>query len=159
LKTYPFPEDESVRFIPENLIWDDIARRYKIRCINEPLRIFYQDSGNQITKSDPRKKALVKSYFLQFLNRDFDYFFYDPVTFAKWATLYVRYSLHLRDWGCMNPVRFNHADSFLLCCLAVPPGVAFYLWDIAKLKFSPFLKSPPPLFVRCVYLMQGLRRL
>jgi hypothetical protein len=131
LKEYPFPKDESVRFIPENLIWDDIARKYKIRCINEPLRIFYQDSGNQITKADPRKKALVKNYFLQFLNRDFDYFFYDPVTFAKWATLYVRYSLHLRDWGCMNPVRFNHAGSFLLCCLAVAPGFGVFLWDIA----------------------------
>ncbi len=132
LQAYPFPEDEKVRFIPENLIWDDIARRYKIRCINEPLRIFYQDSANQVTKAAPRKKALVKNYFLQFLNRDFDYFFYDPVTFAKWATLYVRYSLHLRDWRYMDPARFNRAGVFLLCCLAVPPGVAFYLWDLAK---------------------------
>ena len=135
LKAYPFPEDKNVRYIPENLIWDDIARKYKIRCINEPLRTFYQDAGNQfsnrISNSNPRTKALHKNYLLQFLSRDFDYFFHDPVTFAKWATLYVRYSLHLRDWGCMNPVRFSHVGSFLLCCLALAPGVGIFLWDIA----------------------------
>lgn len=131
LKAYPFPEDKNVRFIPENLIWDDIARKYKIRCINEPLRIFYQDSGNQVTKASPRKKAIVKDYFLQLLNRDFDYFMHDPRTFAKWATLYVRYSLHMSDWTCMKPIRFKRADAFLLCCLAVVPGAVFYLWDTA----------------------------
>lgn len=132
LKAYPFPEDEGVRFIPENLIWDDIARKYKIRCINEPLRIFYQDAGNQITKADPRKKARVKDYFLQLLNRDFDYFRHDPKTFAKWATLYVRYSLHLGDWSCMQPARFKHAGAFLLCCLAAPLGMAFYFLDTSN---------------------------
>lgn len=129
LKAYPFPEDSEVRFIPENLIWDAIARHYKIRCINEPLRIFYQDAGNQVTKADPRKKARVKNYFLQILNRDFDYFSHDPATFAKWATLYVRYSLHLSDRGCLAPQRFKSAGAFLLCCLALAPGLAFYLLD------------------------------
>jgi len=131
LKAYPFPEDEAVRFIPENIIWDDIARKYKIRCINEPLRIFYQDSGNQVTKANPRKKALVKNYFLKILNRDFDYFFNDPKTFAKWAVLYVRYSLHLRDWSCLNPKRFSRVGAFFLCGLALIPASLVYLRDIA----------------------------
>lgn len=130
LKLYPFPGDVTVRFIPENLIWDAIARKYKIRCVNEPLRIFYQDSGNQITRFDPRKKALVKNYFLEFLNRDFDYFYFDSLTFTKWAILYIRYSLHLRDWGCMSHLRFKHGGAFILCCLAIAPGILFYLRDI-----------------------------
>jgi glycosyltransferase involved in cell wall biosynthesis len=129
LKKYPFPENPDVRFVPENLIWDDIARHYKIRCINQPLRIFYQDSGNQVTKADPRKKALVKAYFLEFLNRDLDYFFHDPRTFAKWATLYVRYSLHLGDWSCIKPSRFRRAGACLLCWGALPIGAAVYLRD------------------------------
>ncbi len=133
LKAYPFPEDAGVKFIPENIVWDAIARRYKIRCINEPLRIFYQDAGNQVTKADPRRKALVKNYFLHFLNRDFDYFLDDPMTFAKWATLYVRYSLHLRDWACMSPERFSHLSAFFLCCLTAPLGGLTYLLDIGKL--------------------------
>lgn len=132
LKAYPFPEDKNVRYIPENLIWDDIARKYKVRCINEMLYTIYRDAGNQISKGNPRNKALHKNYYRQILNRDFDYFFQDPVTFAKWATLYIRYSMHLRDWGCMNLSRFNSAGAFLLCCLAVPPGIAFYLRDNIK---------------------------
>lgn len=132
LKAYPFPDDKNVRFIPENLIWDDIARKYKIRCINEPLRIFYQDSGNQVTKANPRKKALVKNYFLQILNRDFDYFRHDPKTFLKWAVLYVRYSLHLRDWGFLQVRRFDQVAAYLLCCFVVIPGAVLFLLDTFK---------------------------
>ena len=129
LKAHPFPEDETCRYVPENIIWDAIARKYKIRCINEPLRIYYQDSNNQVTKADPRRKALVKNYFLQFLNRDFDYFFFDPATFTKRAILYVRYSLHLHDWAFMNPARFGNSGAFVLCCLVIVPGLVFYLLD------------------------------
>ena len=129
LREYPFPEDSRVRFVPENLIWDAIARKYKIRCINEPLRIFYQDSGNQVTKADPRKKAVVKDYFLGFINRDLDYFLQDPATFLKWAILYVRYSFHLRDWSLMSPTRFNRFGAFLLCLISLFPGALFFLKD------------------------------
>jgi len=138
LKAYPFPEDPSTRYIPENIIWDDIARNYKIRCINEPLRIFYQDAGvplsNRISNRAPHKKALHKNYILHFLNRDFDYFRHDPITFSKWAVLYVRYSLHLRDWSFFGPVRFNSAGAFALVCLALVPGTLVYLADRLKIR-------------------------
>lgn len=129
LKKYPFPQDPSVRFVPENIVWDAIAVDYQIRCINEPLRIFYQDSGNQITKSNPQKKALVKDYFLQMLNRDLRYFFRDPATFVKWAVLYVRYSLHAIDKGFMRPAKFKKLGAYLLCVLAILPGFAVYCND------------------------------
>ncbi len=129
LKKYPFPEDISVRFVPENIVWDAIAKDYKIRCINEPLRIFYQDSGNQITKANPKRKALVKDYFLQMMNRDFHYFWHDPFTFIKWALLYVRYSLHAGDFNFMKRARFNRWSIFILCLLAVIPGLFFYSFD------------------------------
>lgn len=132
LKNYPFPEDILVRFVPENIVWDAIAREYKIRCINEPLRVFYQDSGNQITKANPKKKALVKDYFLQIMNRDFKYFSEDPKTFIKWAVLYVRYSLHVGDFRFMNPSRYNSSGVFLLSIVAIVPGVIFYLFDMVN---------------------------
>ena len=129
LKKYPFPQDSSVRFVPENIVWDAIATEYQIRCINEPLRIFYQDSGNQITKANPQKKALVKDYFLQMLNRDLRYFFCDPKTFIKWAVLYVRYSLHVVDTGFMQPKKFKQLGAYLLCIFAILPGFAVYCND------------------------------
>lgn len=129
LKKYPFPENNTVRFVPENIVWDAIANQYKIRCINEPLRIFYQDSGNQLTKANPQKKALVKDYFLQMLSRDLRYFFNDPLTFAKWAILYVRYSFHAGDIGLLNPTKFNSFAAYILCCLAVLPGFILFCAD------------------------------
>jgi glycosyltransferase involved in cell wall biosynthesis len=130
LRKFPFPEDPNVRFIPENIIWDAIAREYKIRCINEPLRIFYQDSGNQITKAEPRKKAVVRRYFLEMINRDSHYFFDDPLTFLKWAVLYVRYSLHAKDWLFMAPKRFTGLMPFLLVLVGLVPGVLVFVSDV-----------------------------
>lgn len=129
LKKFPFPADVTVNFVPENIVWDAIANEYQIRCINEPLRIFYQDSGNQITKASPQKKALVKDYFLQILNRDLKYFTDDPKTFIKWAVLYVRYSLHAADAGFMRLSRFKRFGAFVLCCIAILPGLAVFSLD------------------------------
>lgn len=132
LKRYPFPADKAVRFVPENIVWDAIASKYKIRCINEPLRIFYQDSGNQITKANPQKKALVKDYFLQMLNRDLHYFFDDPLTFIKWAMLYVRYSLHAADGRFMNVSKFSSVGAYMLCFAALLPGFAIFCIDALR---------------------------
>ena len=129
LKKYPFPLDKAVRFVPENIVWDAIASKYKIRCINEPLRIFYQDSGNQITKSNPQKKALVKDYFLQMLNRDLRYFFDDPLTFIKWAVLYVRYSLHAADISFFSHRKFSSVGAYIICLLAIAPGLFIFAVD------------------------------
>lgn len=129
LKQFPFPHDPSVKFVPENIVWDAIANHYNIRCINEPLRIFYQDSGNQITKANPRKKARVKEYFLELLNRDFRYFSHDPATFIKWALLYVRYSLHADDWRFMAQHKYRNKGAFYLIVLATIPGALIYCLD------------------------------
>lgn len=137
LKQYPFPEDLRVRFVPENIVWDAIAKEYRIRCINEPLRIFYQDSGNQITKANPQKKARVKEYFLEMLNRDFRYFLHDPLSFAKWSILYVRYSFLASDWRFLALSKYRHPGAFLLVLLAILPGGLMYLNDIARHDFTP----------------------
>lgn len=132
LKKFPFPEDLRVRFVPENIVWDAIASEYRIRCINEPLRIFYQDSGNQITKANPQKKARVKEYFLEMLNRDFRYFLHDPLSFAKWSVLYVRYSFLANDWRFLSLRKYRHLGAFLMVLLAIMPGGLMYLNDLAR---------------------------
>lgn len=131
LKKYPFPEDPNVRFVPENIVWDAIAQHYQIRCINEPLRVFYQDSGNQVTKANPQQKARVKDYFLQMIIRDIRYFFNDPMTFIKWAVLYVRYSFHAKDWAFMSVRKLKHLTAYLLVLAALVPGALVFVADTA----------------------------
>lgn len=130
LREFPFPEDnQHVRFVPENIVWDAIARKYKIRCINRVLRIYYQDSGNQVTRANPKRKALVKDYFLQLLNRDFDYFRYAPKPFIKYAILYIRYSLHLGETAFLQRSTFASLRIYLLNLLLIPVAIIFYLQD------------------------------
>jgi glycosyltransferase involved in cell wall biosynthesis len=132
LRRYPFPNDPHVRFIPESIVWGKIARKYKIRCINVPILIVYQDSGNQLTKSIPREKARVGKYFLQLINRDFDYARYDPKAFFILATLYTRYSLHNRDRHFMSFSRFSCIGAYLLILVTLLPGLLSYFIDLIK---------------------------
>jgi glycosyltransferase involved in cell wall biosynthesis len=40
LRRFPFPEFAGERFIPEALVWNRIALRYKMRFVNEALRVY-----------------------------------------------------------------------------------------------------------------------
>jgi hypothetical protein len=40
LRKYPFPEVPGERFVPEALVWNRLAMKYKARFINEKLRIY-----------------------------------------------------------------------------------------------------------------------
>lgn len=41
LREYPFPEFAGERFCPEALVWNRIARKYKLKCFNEI--VYYRD--------------------------------------------------------------------------------------------------------------------
>lgn len=41
LREYPFPEIQGERFCPEALVWNRIAKKYKLKCFNEV--VYYRD--------------------------------------------------------------------------------------------------------------------
>lgn len=46
LREFPFPEIRGERFCPEALVWNRIARKYKLRCFNRPIyQVEYQEEG------------------------------------------------------------------------------------------------------------------
>ena len=46
MREFPFPEIPGERFCPEALVWNRIARKYKLRCFNRPIyQVEYQASG------------------------------------------------------------------------------------------------------------------
>jgi len=57
LREYLFPVIEREKFIPEGLIWNRIGRRYKIRFVNDALRI-YRPSRDGLSSS---AKARIES--------------------------------------------------------------------------------------------------
>ncbi|MBY2475824.1 glycosyltransferase family 2 protein [Clostridioides difficile] len=62
---FPFPERKEVRFLPESVVWNEMSKYYKVKCVNKPMIIRdYLDDG--LTKNILNKNAL-KGRALEFL--------------------------------------------------------------------------------------------
>lgn len=60
LKKYPFPTNHNVKYFPDGYVWDQIGFNYKTVFINEPLRTYFQDAGNQIMKEKNVSEDFMK---------------------------------------------------------------------------------------------------
>lgn len=83
-REFPFPNIEGgLKFYPEGIIWQKMARKYKTRYINNCLRAYYRDQENSVTNS---KYSRHKENFYLWennINNIFDYFWYNPILFLK----------------------------------------------------------------------------
>jgi hypothetical protein len=92
LRGYPFPEVARGEYLPEGIVWLDVAKRFKTRAVNEVFRIYYMDDAE--TGASISKRASLKShalgrwyFYIWFLNNDLGYFFNSPIPFIKAAIL------------------------------------------------------------------------
>ncbi len=74
-RKYPFPEVKG--FVPEGLVWMEIAKDYDDYCINEPLRIYYQNSPDALSKQ--RRTAGWVLYHRAVIKRDWRFFLHAPL--------------------------------------------------------------------------------
>lgn len=57
MKEFPFPEKEGIKFIMEAVVWDEMSKKYKIKCVNKVIQIKeYLDDG--LTKSSYSRRIL-----------------------------------------------------------------------------------------------------
>ena len=99
LKHFPFPVITGTKFVPEGLIWNSIAKKFKTRFINVALRIYWSD-GNE--NSDQLTKTRTPSIYAKGLalwhqsrlNNEMNWFFNDPKEFFRSALHYGRFSFH-----------------------------------------------------------------
>lgn len=92
LRDFPFPVISGEHFVPEGLIWNRIARKYQIRFINEPLRIFEMLPGglsNSITRVRVSSPLSARLYYQEYLRSDMAW-----LRKAKAAINFMRFSLH-----------------------------------------------------------------
>lgn len=135
LREFPFPFVEDKTYCPEGLVWTAIARRYKTRYVNEPLRIYYtEERTDQITAHGNGVKHArgMAAWHRCILNDHFGWFRTAPLEFGRSAVHYVRFSLHTGG-GLAGTLRQVEAlGPRLLVLLALPVGVAVYLRDRAS---------------------------
>jgi len=126
LKTHRFPEEFRCGYVPESLVWDRVAQRYRSRFVNEVVGYTeYQRGGLSDLPStarftNPRPWVLVYAQRLEMKHR------LPAAEVLRSGANYVRFSLHDR----VPPrAQFVRAPARALCILAAPAGLALYLRD------------------------------
>ena len=123
LREIPFPEIEGERFCPEVVVWNRIAKKYKLRYFNKPIyMVEYQPEGitSNITKA--RMKSPIASTTCYQEMMEFDI----PLkTKIRSAINYWRFR------SCGSPHKFPPLP--LKWLWAMPIGWAMHLNDLRKL--------------------------
>lgn len=73
LKEYPFPIFPGEKFVPEGLVWNRIAAKYKTRFINEALRRYYASNdalSSKMTQIRANSPTATITYYKELLNSD-----------------------------------------------------------------------------------------
>lgn len=134
LRKYPFPEIKGLNFFPETVIWQAIARSYKTRYINIPLRYYYRDQANALTnlKSFRTKENIY--LWVNHINNNFDYFKYDVLSFVKAFLGLSRDGLLLR-MKCKQIISCcKDIKGKVGCIMFFPMGTVLYL--IRRKRFN-----------------------
>jgi glycosyltransferase involved in cell wall biosynthesis len=136
LREYPFPDFPQEKFMAEALVWNRIGRKYQIRYINEPLRIYHQtptglsSSLNSLRASYPLGARLYYHELLQ----------PDGARLSNWKSCanYIRFSLHAHI-GIYGLLR--EADSNWITVILLPLGWALFMSDTARVKIGKYLRD------------------
>jgi len=129
LRRYPLPEISDEKFIPEGVVWNRIALKYKVRFLNKKLRIFeYRPDGltSSSLKIRARNPLGSRLYYKEFIAL--------PLPIRKKIKNiinYIRFSLHAK-----TPLRRIVLESQLKGLIAVllAAGWVFFRIDILKLR-------------------------
>jgi glycosyltransferase involved in cell wall biosynthesis len=129
LRRFPNPEMQGERYITESVIWNRIALHYKIRYVNEALRIYFP-SHNGLTSTPARIKNCksARFYYREFVALDY------PIPqgpLLRAYANYVRYSWHS---GAGISAQASDAPSRIRWLAAFPVGSLLYLRDKSRFR-------------------------
>ena len=129
IRQFPFPALQGFRFFAEGIIWNAIGRVYKTRYINQIVRIYYSDSGNQLTNSSPVATSPSRIFYAMSLDADIDYLTVAPWIMFKIAAQGVRFSCHQRDNLMVQFSRLSKRRAKFIWFAALPVGFALFMID------------------------------
>ena len=122
MQQYPFPVP-TVRLshVPEGIVWSRIARKYKTRYVNEPLRLYYDTEASVSRNGDSGQNAYRRMlYGRVILNEHLDYFPLAPLKFCRSAANFVRGILQLHEPVLREINRLRSIGARIMCILLLP---------------------------------------
>ena len=134
LAQFPFPEPPGHKYVPEGVVWGRIARSYKTRYVNEALRTYRQDAGNQLGKQykTAREYAFVRIFYLESLNSELYFFRYAAPGFFKMAIEYARLSILAGDSLLQQYRQLSGASQKLIWLVVLPVASILALRSLLK---------------------------
>lgn len=127
VREFPSPEEDGLKFYPENIIWNRVGRKYKARYINKALRYYINDQENAVTNVKRAKASKEKySMHLHYINECWDYHKYD-------RKRYLEHFIGLTRDGKQNNLRVteivksvNSPGKRIITLLCSPLGIILY---------------------------------
>jgi glycosyltransferase involved in cell wall biosynthesis len=133
-RRYPFPQVAIGKYLPEGIVWLDMAKRFKTRAVNEVVRIYYiDDTEPGVTTAIKRRLAAHAEgnwhYYIWLLNNDLEYFFSAPKPFVKAAVMLpvVAWITGRALGGTMRQLRGLAAKSLVV--MALPASLLIFIMD------------------------------
>src|SRR6202158_1810541 len=141
LRRYPFPEIPGT-YVPEGVVWLDIAKTFKTRWSNEIVRIYYVDdpeTGITVSQRGSRGHHALGRwyYYIWVLNNDLEYFIHAPMPFVKAAA-----RLPAAGWLASQTLRHTLTGlrsrcAKLLVMATLPLAVLLYLVERTRSSLQP----------------------
>lgn len=133
LRAHPFPEGAGLGFVPEGVVWAEIARTYRTRYVNEALRVYHQGPDQLTRTPDPARHARGMAYWHgRVLSLETAWFRSDPAAFLRSAAHYSRFSLHAGASLREQAGGLGSAAGRILWALMLPLGAALFVRDRAR---------------------------
>jgi glycosyltransferase involved in cell wall biosynthesis len=139
MREYPFPTDAAYRALPEGVVWNAIARKYRTRFVNEALRIYYQkhykskrQKGQLLARSATKDPYGHAVWHKTTLNNDLKWFRYAPLEFARSAVHFARFSF---NGGSSIPVQYLQLENWparALWMIMLPVGMFIHWRDTSE---------------------------
>ena len=129
LREQLFDAEANRGCVPEGLVWHRIGERYRMRFVNEVLRIYHRDGPSLSRGRSADQDAYGRRmYYEHVLNRDLRYFPSAPVLLEKAARQYIQCSLHL-GLSLREQFRSIRVPARVLCGVVLPFAAALWVHD------------------------------
>lgn len=130
LRQYPFPIFPGEKFVAEGVVWNRIARDYRLRLVDDPLRIYYPTPGltsslRRIRMQSPLSATLYYSEYLQLPIRGRER--------VKSIMNFLRYSIHA---GSIHIGALDQVVDRMVAVLLLPVGLALAWQDRVLTAFQ-----------------------
>ncbi|MGD9170672.1 MAG: glycosyltransferase family 2 protein [Candidatus Thiodiazotropha sp.] len=129
LKKFPFPVIPNEKFMAESFIWNKIGMQYKIRHVNEALRIYthsYDGLSVSLLKIRNNSPKGTRMYYLEFIKL--------PLSFKlkiRGIVNYIRFSFHAKERLIKT---IKESEHIILTIMMLLPGFLLFLIDQRKIK-------------------------